>query len=62
MTQTQEHNLASIDELIRRAKEKRAKHIAAICGPGLKTVSGLVLIVLMLPWQAVRHTISTLGS
>ena len=62
MTRMHEHNLASIDQLIWQAKQKRAQHIAAICGPALKTVSGFVLIVLILPWQAVRHTMTTLGS
>jgi len=62
VSQAREHDLASINECIREAKEKRAKHIAEASGPALKAVGGFALIAVMVPWHAVRNTLTTLGS
>lgn len=62
MSQAHEHDLASIDECIRDAKEMRAKHIAEASGPALKAVGSFALVAVMVPWQTVRNTLTTLGS
>jgi hypothetical protein len=61
--QAHEHDLAStIDECIREAKEMRAKHIAEASKPTLKAVGSFALVAVMVPWHAVRNTLTTLGS
>jgi hypothetical protein len=62
MSQTHEHDLLSIEKVIRQAKEERAKHMAEVLGPALKTVAISALVVVMVPWHAVRHALTTLGS
>lgn len=62
MTKTHEHNLDSIETLICQAKERRAKHIAEVMAPVFKTVGGFALVIVMVPWHALRHTLTALGS
>jgi len=62
MTQAHEHDLASIETIIRQAKERRARHMAEVAGPTLRTVAGFALVIIMMPWQAIRQTMTTLGS
>jgi len=62
MSQPHEHDLDSIEEFIQLAREKRAKHLAEVLGPAVKTVGGFALVAVIIPWQAVRNTLTTLGS
>ena len=62
MSQPHEHDLDSIEEFIQSAREKRAKHLAEVLGPAVKTVGGFALVAVIIPWQAVRNTLTTLGS
>ena len=62
MAQVPDNDLATIEKAIQEAKEVRAKHIAEACGPALKAVGGLALVVVVMPWHAIRHTLATLGS
>ena len=62
MPQPHEHDLASIEQFIQLAREKRAKHMAEVFKPAVKTVGGFALVAVMIPWQAVRNTLTTLGS
>jgi hypothetical protein len=62
MPQPQEHDLDSIEEFIQQAREKRVKHMAEILGPAFKTVGGFAFVAVMVPWQAARQALTTLGS
>jgi hypothetical protein len=50
-----EHDLFSIEQVIRRAKEQRAKDTAKIWGPALKRLGGLARLAVVVPWQLARH-------
>lgn len=56
MTQIPDQDLATIEKAIQHAKEMRAKHTAEVCGPALKTVGGFALVVVFIPWHAIRHS------
>jgi len=62
MLQAREHDISSIEECIRQAKEKRAQHIAEASRPTLKTIGGFALVAVMVPWHAVRNALTTLAS
>ena len=62
MSQAHEHDLISIEEFIQQAREKRAKRLAEVVMPALKTVGGFALVAVMVPWHAIRHALTTLGS
>lgn len=62
MTKTREHTLDSIDEVIWQAKQKRAEHIGEVMGPVFKTIGGFALVIVLVPWHAIRHTLTALGS
>jgi hypothetical protein len=62
MSRTHEHDLLSIEKAIQQAKEERARHMAEVFGPALKAVGVSALVVVMMPWHAVRHALTTVGS
>jgi len=57
-----EFDLFSIEKHIQQAKEVRAKHITEICTPALRILGGYALIAVLVPWQLIRHTLTTMGS
>jgi len=57
-----EFDLFSIEKHIRQAKDERTKHIKKMCTPALQTLGGYVLIAVLVPWQLIRHTLTTMGS
>ena len=46
-----EHDLVSIERVIRRAKQQQAKATANVCRHALKRLGGFALV----PWQLVRQ-------
>jgi hypothetical protein len=46
-----EHDLVSIEKVIRRAREQKAKATAIVCRHALKRLGGFALV----PWQLVRQ-------
>jgi hypothetical protein len=57
-----EHDVVSIEQVIWRAKEQRAKDTAKVCGPALKRLGGFALLAVLVPWQMVRQTLANMIS
>jgi len=57
-----EFDLFSIEKHIQQAKEARAKHIGETCTPAFRIIGGYALIAVLVPWQLIRHTLTTMGS
>jgi hypothetical protein len=61
-TMSHEHDLVSIEQVIWRAKEQRAKDTVKICGPALKRLGGFALLAVLAPWQLVRQALANMVS
>jgi hypothetical protein len=51
-----------IENIIRRAKQQRADHMAEALGPALRGLGGFALLAVLMPWHLVRQTLTGIFS
>lgn len=59
---SQELDHVGIENIIRRAKQKRSERLAKTLGQALRGLGGLALVVVLMPWHLVRQTLTSILS
>ena len=51
-----------IENIIRRAKQKRSECLAESLGSGLRGLGGITLVAVLMPWHLMRQTLTGIFS